>query len=114
MLKKEIVLISLCMFFLMAGRVKAGNNGVFTDLIKDMHQQIIKWENQLEEMEKDPTLPLVKREVIRTIRSLLEQIDKLLQQWLPATPKVKRTQTFRQISPRYVLHALRLVPSLTG
>lgn len=113
-MKKWIVLISLCMFFLMTGRARADNECIFTDFIKDMHQQIIKWEKQLQEMEKNPTLPVVKREIIRTIRHLLEQIDKLLQPYLPAKPKVKRTQTFRQISPGCVLHALRPIPSSTG
>jgi len=114
MLKKGIVLISLCLFLLMAGRARADSRGVFNDLIKDMHEQITKWEKQLEEMEQDPTLPLVKREVIRTMRNLLEQIDKLLQQWLPPSPKLKKTHTFRQISPKCVLHALGPISSLTG
>ena len=42
------------------------DNSVFIDLLKDMHQQIEKWEEKLGEMENDPSIPTVKKGVIKT------------------------------------------------
>ena len=90
------------------------DNSVFIDLLKDMHQQIEKWQTQLGEIEKDPTIPTVEKGVIKTIRGLLRHIDEVLKGYLPPEPKVKKTRSSRQKVLRHASPVVSLIPPLTG
>ena len=90
------------------------DNSAFIDLLKDMHQQIEKWQTQLGEIEKDPTIPTVEKGVIKTIRGLLRHIDEVLKGYLPPEPKVKKTRSSRQKVLRHASPVVSLIPPLTG
>ncbi len=90
------------------------DNSAFIDLLKDMHQQIEKWQTQLGEIEKDPTIPTVEKGVIKTIRGLLRHIDEVLKGYLPPEPKVKKTRSSRQKVLRHASPVFSLIPPLTG
>jgi len=110
-----IILVSI--FFLSTTTyvwAKETNNSIFIDLLKDMHQQIEKWEEKLGEMENDPSIPTVKKGVIKTIRGLLRHIDEVLKEYLPPEPKVKKTRSSRQTVLRYASPVVSLVLPLTG
>ena len=110
-----IILVSI--FFLSTTTyvwAKETNNSIFIDLLKDMHQQIEKWEEKLGEMENDPSIPTVKKGVIKTIRDLLRRIDEVLKEYLPPEPKVKKIRSSRQTVLRYASPVVSLVLPLTG
>ena len=107
------VYLFFCLFCFISVNAWANTEVKFSELLKDIHQQIEKWDKKLEEMENDPSLPLVKKSVIKTLRNLLENINKLLKKWLPKEPKVKKTY-FKQLIPKYVLLSPFLNPSLIG
>jgi hypothetical protein len=111
-----VIFIFICIFFfpLTSTCANERDNTPFIDLLKDMHQQIGKWKTELKEMENDPSIPLVKKEVIKTIRAFLESIDKVLKEWLPPEPKIKKTRSFRQKFPRYALPLVFPNSFLTG
>jgi len=90
------------------------DNSAFIDLLRDMHQQIEKWQTQLGEIEKDPTIPTVEKGVIKTIRGLLRHIDEVLKGYLPPEPKVKKTRSSRQKVLRHASPVVSLIPPLTG
>ncbi|MCD6213568.1 MAG: hypothetical protein J7J46_01160 [Candidatus Desulfofervidus sp.] len=109
-------IIFVSIFFLSVTYVWATetDNSAFIDLLKDMHQQIEKWQTQLGEIEKDPTIPTVEKGVIKTIRSLLRHIDEVLKGYLPPEPKVKKTRSSRQKVLRHASPVVSLIPPLTG
>ena len=109
-----IILVSLFFLSVTCVWAKETNNSIFIDLLKDMHQQIEKWEEKLGEMENDPSIPTVKKGVIKTIRDLLRRIDEVLKEYLPPEPKVKKTRSSRQTVLRYASPVVSLVLPLTG
>lgn len=62
------------------------------EFVEDMQHQIDHWISRLEKMEKDPCLPAAKRAVIKALKDILINANKLLDELLPSEPKTKKTE----------------------
>ncbi len=89
-MKRAILVLAI---ILLPFKLKAEPPSNFKGLLKDMHIQIMKWEDQLEQMKANPKMPLVEKGVIETLIKLLEQIDAAIRRFLPQEPTVKKIHT---------------------
>jgi hypothetical protein len=91
MIKRISVLIFLFLFSISFGWTEENNNHCFIESLERMQKQVGKWKKQLEEMQDNPNLPLIKKDIIKPLHRLLEEIDRFLDEYLPPKPKLKET-----------------------
>jgi len=95
--RKIIFLISLLLFiFFVASAVAHEDHPLppsMKGFLKDMQRQIKNWISKLEEIEKDPYLPLAKRAVIKAIKEILIKVNRLLDELLPPKPRIKKASS---------------------
>lgn len=67
------------------------------EFVRDMQHQINHWISKLEDMEKDPYLPIAKKAVIKALKDILVKTNQLLDQLLPSKPKTKKTKGLKNL-----------------